>query len=89
MSASPMIESPEWYQFRLPFLFVGYFECDHCHRPIMTYCQFESEDEWRDHLFDIRCACNWGHSSYPGSKTTHRFVVEWKPKVRSLEQRAS
>jgi hypothetical protein len=87
MSASPVIESPEWYQLDLPFLFVGYFECDHCRRPITVCCRFEGDNEWRDHLFNIHCACNWGHTNYPGSKTTHQFVVEWKPKVRSLEQR--
>jgi len=88
-TTSTLIESPEWYQLALPFIFVGYFECDHCHRPIMVSSRFEREDDWRDHLFNISCACNWGHTNYPGSKTVHQFVVEWKSKVRSLEHRAA
>lgn len=87
MSAAPnMTDSPAWYRFNLPFLFVGYFECEHCHRPIMKFCQFQNENDWQEHLFDVRCACNWGHTNYLGSKTTHQFVVEWKPEVRSLAE---
>ena len=79
MGAAPnMTRSPEWFRLDLPFLFVGYFECDHCHRPITTTCRFKKEDDWREYLFDVRCACNSGHTNYPGSKTTHQFVVEWK-----------
>jgi len=88
MDATPtVIESREWYQLALPFLFFAYFECDHCHRPIKVWCQLEGENDWRDRLFDIQCACNWRpHELIPGSKTTHQFVVEWKREVHSLEE---
>jgi hypothetical protein len=78
-------ESPQWYRFDLLFLFVGYFECEHCHRPIMREARFATEEEWRDHVFEIRCCCNWGPVQRPGSSTIHQLVVRWNQKIRSLE----
>jgi hypothetical protein len=80
-----MTESTEWHYFDLPFLFVGYFECDHCHRPIMQEARFATEGEWRDRSFEIRCCCNWGPVQRRGSNTIHRLVVHWNQKIRLLD----
>ncbi len=78
-----MPEEP-WYYFKLPFLFCGYFECEHCHRPLQVNCQLQTEDEWQDRLFDIQCGCGWGKTNCSGQQIVDHSVVYWNKKIRSL-----
>ena len=44
-----------------PFIFVGHFECESCHKPLTMVCHFEQEDDREEHPFSLRCsACGWG-----------------------------
>jgi hypothetical protein len=66
-----------------PFIFVGHFECESCHRPITTVCHFEQEDDWEDHPFSFRCSgCGWGRTNHPGQNAVHYSQVEWTQQIR-------
>ena len=68
-----------------PFIFVGHFECENCHRPITLVCHFEREDEWEDHFFSPHCsACGWGRTNHPGRNVAHYSQVEWNQQISSL-----
>jgi len=79
------VPDTEWRELKFPFLFCGYFECDHCHRPIHVRVQLQAPDDWKNQLFDARCeACGHGTINRPGYQVEEYSLVHWNRKTRSL-----
>jgi len=61
----------------LPFLVIAHFDCENCHSSIRAECNFHHADDWKDHPFQVRCACGWS-GAIPGRKARATSITSWE-----------